>query len=111
MGISFRGTVTSFNTRFWGSYWLQRLCCALVGTCEIRALRVISDDRLRSASSGKSVPFAPREFGRLGYDTPVAQPTTSQLKSLHTDVTMPTALLMSVNETSCISAGDLISNR
>ena len=76
MGISFRDTVASFNTRFWGSYWLQRLCCAVVGTSAVRALRVISNDRLRSASSGKNAPFAPREFGRLGYDTPVAQPTT-----------------------------------
>ena len=72
MGISFRDTVTSFNARFWGSYWLQRLCCALVGTSAVRALRVISNDRLRSASSGKNAPFAPREFGRLGYDTLVA---------------------------------------
>ena len=29
--------------------------------------------------------LAPREFGRLGYDTPVAQPATFQLKPLHTD--------------------------
>ena len=85
MGISFRDTVTSFNTRVWGSYWLQRLCCALVGTSAVRALRVIATDRLRSASSGKSAPSAPREFGRLGYDTPVAQPTTFHLKPLHTD--------------------------
>ena len=62
MGISFRDTVTSLNTRFWGSYWIQRLCCALVGTSAVRALRVISTDRLRSASSGKSAPSAPREF-------------------------------------------------
>ena len=81
MGISFRDTVTSFNTRFWGSYWLQRLCCALVGTSAVRGLRVISNDRLRSASSGKSAPSAPREFGRLGYDIPVAQPTTFQLNA------------------------------
>ncbi len=51
MGISFRDTVTSFNTRVWSSYWLQRLCCALVGTSAVRALRVIATDRLRSASS------------------------------------------------------------
>ena len=85
MGISFRDTVTSFNTRFWGSYWIQRLCCALVGTSAVRTLRVIATDRLRSASSGKSAPSAPREFGRLGYDTPVAQPTTFHLKPLHID--------------------------
>ena len=72
MGISFRDTVTSFNTRFWSFYWLQRLCCALVGTSAVRALRILSNDRLRSASGGKNAPFAPREFGRLGYDTPVA---------------------------------------
>ena len=87
MGISFRDTVTSFNTRVWGSYWLQRLCCALVGTSAVRTLRVIATDRLRSASSGKSAPSAPREFGRLGYDTPVAQPTTFHLKPLHIDDT------------------------
>ena len=28
---------------------------------------------------------APREFGRLGYDTPVAQPTTFHLIPFHTD--------------------------
>ena len=106
MSISFRDTVTSFNTRFWGSYWLPRLCCALVGTSAVRALRVISNDRLLSASSGKSAPSAPREFGRLGYDTPWAQPTTFQLESLHTDDVNTIA-----DETSCISAGDLISNR
>ena len=83
MGISFRDTVASFNTRFWGSCWLQRLCCALVGTSAVRALRVIATDRLRSASSGKSAPSALREFGQLGYDTPVAQPTTFQLKPPH----------------------------
>ena len=97
--ISFRDTVTSFNARFWGSYWLQRLCCAVVGTSAVRALRVISTDRLRSASSGKSAPSAPREFGRLGYDTPVAQPTTFQLKPPHTDDAN--------NEASCTFAGDL----
>merc|ERR1711991_685931 len=69
----------------WGSYWIQRLCCALVGTSAVRTLRVIATDRLRSASSGKSAPSAPREFGRLGYDTPVAQPTTFHLEPLHTD--------------------------
>merc|ERR1712146_377741 len=68
-----------------GSYWIQRLCCALVGTSAVRTLRVIATDRLRSASSGKSAPSAPREFGRLGYDTPVAQPTTFHLKPLHID--------------------------
>ena len=87
MSISFRDTVTSFNTRVWGSYWLQRLCCALVGTSAVRALRVIATDRLRSASNGKSAPSAPRVFGRLGYDTPVAQPTTFHLQPLHTDDT------------------------
>ena len=99
MGISFRDTVTSFNTRVWGSYWLQRLCCALVGTSAVRTLRVIATDRLRSASSGKSAPSAPREFGRLGYDTPVAQPTTFQLKPPHTDDVN--------NDASCTFAGDL----
>ena len=54
---------------------------------------------MRSASSGKSAPSAPREFGRLGYDTPVAQPTTFQLKPPHTDDVN--------NETSCTFAGDL----
>merc|ERR1712146_132688 len=79
-----------------GSYWIQRLCCALVGTSAVRTLRVIATDRLRSASSGKSAPSAPREFGRLGYDTPVAQPTTFQLKPPHTDDVN--------NETSCTLA-------
>ena len=102
MGISFRDTVASFNTRFWGSYWLQRLCCALVGTSAVRALRILETDRLRSASGGKNAPFAPREFGRLGYDTPVAQPTTFKLKSLYTDDSNIIA-----DETSCISAGDI----
>ena len=36
-------------------------------------------------SGGKNVPFAPREFGRIGYDTPVAQPTTFHLKPFHID--------------------------
>ena len=40
---------------------------------------------MRSASSGKSASSAPRDFGRLGYDTPVAQPTTFHLKPLHID--------------------------
>ena len=70
-------------------------------TSVVRALRVISSDRLRSASSGKNAPFAPREFGRLGYDTPVAQPTTFKLKSLHTYDVNTIA-----DETSSISAGD-----
>ena len=39
----------------------------------------------RKQTSGKSAPSAPREFGRLGYDTPVAQPTTFHLKPLHID--------------------------
>ena len=68
MGISFRDTVTSFNTRFWGSDWIQCLSCALVGTSAARALRILSTDGLRSASGGKNAPFAPREFGRLGYN-------------------------------------------
>ena len=44
---------------------------------------------------------APNEFGRLGYDTPVAQPTTFQLKPLHTNAesTFTTADCIS-----CISA-------
>merc|ERR1712146_420658 len=82
-----------------GSYWIQRLCCALVGTSAVRTLRVIATDRLRSASSGKSAPSAPREFGRLGYDTPVAQPTIFQLKPPHTDDVN--------NDASCTFAGDL----
>ena len=85
MGISFRDTVTSFNTRFWGFYWLQHLCYALVGTSVVRALRILPNDRLRSsASGGENAPFAPRECGRLGYDTPVAQPSTFKPKLLHT---------------------------
>ena len=34
MGISFRfrDTATSFTTRFWGTYWQERLSCALTGT-------------------------------------------------------------------------------
>ena len=69
MGISFRGTVTSFNARFlcsgyeegsFCSYWFQRqserLCCALVGTSAVRALRIRETDRLRSASGGKNAP-------------------------------------------------------
>ena len=72
MGISFRDTVTSFNTRFWGSYWQQHLCCDLVGTSAVRALRIIATDRLRSVSSGTNVPFASRDFGQIGYDVQVA---------------------------------------
>ena len=66
-----------------------------------RALRILATDRLRSASGGKNVPFAPRKFGRIGYDTPVAQPTTFRLKSHHTDGVNTIA-----DETSSISAGD-----
>ena len=109
MGTSFRDSVTSFNTRFWGSCWLQRLFCALVGTSAVRALRILSTDRLRSASGGKNAPFAPRAFGRLGYDTPVAQSTTFKLKLLHTDDVNTIA-----DEASSISGGDhapLISHR
>ena len=38
----------------------------------------------------------------LGYDTPVAQPKTFKLKSLHTN-----DVNISADETCCISAGDL----
>ena len=48
-------------------------------TRAVRALRVISNGRLRSASGGKNAPFAPRHFIRLRYDTSVAQPTTFKL--------------------------------
>ena len=58
-------------------------------------------DRLRSASGGKNVPFAPRKFGRIGYDTPVAQPTIFRLKSHHTDGVNTIA-----DETNSIFVGD-----
>ena len=48
-----------------------RATLKLKGTSAVHALRAISNDRLRSTSSGKNEPFAPREFGRLGYDTAV----------------------------------------
>ena len=105
MGISFRDTVTSFNTRFWGSYWHQCLCCALVGTSVFGALYILATDRPRSASGGKNIPFAPREYGRIGYDTPVAQPTTFRVKSHHTDGVNTIA-----DETNSIFAGDYASH-
>ena len=42
MGISFRDMATSFTTRFWGTYWQQRLSCALTGTSAARILRMLA---------------------------------------------------------------------
>ena len=48
-----------------------------------------------------NVPFAPREFGRIGYDAPVAQPTTFRLESHHTD-----GINTIADETNSIFVGD-----
>ena len=87
MNIRFRDTVTSFNMRFWGIHWQQRLSCALVGTSAVRAQTIIATDRLSCVSNGTNVPFASRNFGRIGYDVPVAQPKTFKLKPHHADNT------------------------
>ena len=84
MGISFRDMTTSFTTRFWGTYWQQRLSCALTGTSATRILRMLASDRLqadRIATGGKNVHTVVREYGRVGHDIPVAQSTNYSLET------------------------------
>ena len=84
MCISFRDTATSFTTRFWSTYWQQRLSCALTGTSAARVLRMVAADRLqadRIATGGKNVHTVAREYGRDGYDVPVAQSTNYSLET------------------------------
>ena len=88
MGISFRDMTTSFTTRSWGTYWQQRLSCALTGTSATRILRMLASDRLqadRIATGGKNVHTVAREYGRAGYDIPVAQPTNYSLETPPSD--------------------------
>ena len=88
MGISFRDTATSFTARFWGKYWQQRLSCALTGTSAARVLRMVAADRLqadRIATGGKNVHTVAREYGRDGYDVPVAQSTNCSLETHPSD--------------------------
>ena len=88
MGISFRDMTTSFTTRFWGTYWQQRLSCALTGTSAARILRMLASDRLqadRIATGGKNVHTVVREYGRVGHDIPVAQSTNYSLGTHSSD--------------------------
>ena len=77
---------TSFTTRFWGTYWQQRLSCALTGTSAARILRLLASDRLqadRIATGGKNVHTVVREYGRDGHDIPVAH-TADKLQPTNT---------------------------
>ena len=104
MGISFRDTATSFTSRFWGTYWQQRLSCALTGTSAARLLRMLASDRLRAdriARGGKNVHTAAREYGRDGHDVPVAQSTDFSLASHSSDDdSAPNLAHISLNDSS-----------
>jgi len=104
MGISFRDTTTSFTSRFWGTYWQQRLSCALTGTSAARLLRMLASDRLRAdriLRGAKNVHTAAREYGRDGHDVPVAQSTDFSLASHSSDDdSAPNLAHISLNDSS-----------
>ena len=76
MNISFPSASTSFTTRFFGTYWRQRIVCALTGTSAARSLTIMASDRLQAArlktGSKDAQPFG-RVHGHFGYGVPRAQ--------------------------------------
>ena len=49
MNISFPSASTSFTSRFFGTYWRQRIVCALTRTSAARPLMVLAAGRLPAA--------------------------------------------------------------
>ena len=75
MGISFPKADTSWTSKFFSTYWRQRLVCCMCGTSAHLVLKTLAGDALVEASL-KTGARGARDFvhsyGRDGFVTPIA---------------------------------------
>ena len=82
MGISFPKADTSWTSKFFSTYWRQRLVCCLCGTSAHLVLKTLAGDALYNASLKTGAQGAKafmQSYGREGYMTPIAVRSDSDL--------------------------------
>ena len=66
----------SFTTRFWQTFWSQRICCSIGAVSANRILQILATDRHmshRMVTGSKDADPVPLIHGRFGYGVPKAK--------------------------------------